>query len=105
MSYTATIVAAYGTFTILGGIIGYVKARSVPSLIAGVGLGGILLLCASWILEGRTAGSVLSLLIALALAVRFLGTWKAKRRVMPDALMVLFSAAALGSVLAELLRR
>jgi len=46
----------FGILTIAGGIIGYVKAASVPSIIAG-GITGILLLVAAFLLpEHRAAG-------------------------------------------------
>ncbi|MBI2885331.1 MAG: TMEM14 family protein [Candidatus Omnitrophica bacterium] len=102
MSLPVTIVAAYGAFSIVGGIIGYVKAKSAASLLAGVASGSLLLLCAYGMAQGLRAPVLASLGIALALGARFLGTWLKNHRLMPDLLMVLFSALtaiAAGSVL------
>lgn len=102
MSVAVVIVASYGIFSLAGGVIGYLKAKSAASLIAGSLSGVLLLLCAYGIGQGSRTALLGSLLIAVALGARFLGTWLKKRRVMPDLLMVLFSAATLlaaGSVL------
>ena len=102
MHMTATIVAAYGLFSLVGGVIGYVKAKSAASLIAGGVSGALLLLCAYGIGQQQHAALIGSLVIALALGGRFAGTWFQKRRLMPDLLMVLFSVAvalAVGSAL------
>ena len=102
---TAAVVAAYGVFSLVGGAIGYVKAQSTASLMAGAASGGLLLLCAYGIRQDHRAALFASLLIAAALGARFAGTWLKKRRIMPDALMVLFSAATALVVIAGLLRR
>lgn len=63
----------FGALTLLGGIIGYVKARSAASLIAGA-VSGLLLIAGallSW--NGHLKGGlILLLLISLALLGRFL---------------------------------
>ena len=102
MTMAATIVASYGIFSLAGGVIGYLKANSMASLMAGSLSGVLLLLCAYGIGQGSRTAVLGSLLIAVALGARFVGTWLKKRRVMPDLLMVLFSTATLlvaGSVL------
>lgn len=61
----------FGLVTLLGGVMGYVKARSTASLIAG-GVSGALLLAASWLSNTRyEAGGVLALAVSLALLGRF----------------------------------
>ena len=99
------IVAAYGAFSAIGGVIGYVKAKSTASLIAGGASGALLLLCAYGMRQHQPAAAWGSLVIAVALGARFLGTWLKKPRVMPDLLMVLFGAATVLAVGAELLAR
>ena len=95
MTVAALVVASYGAFSLIGGVIGYRKANSVASLVAGCLSGALLLLCAYGIGQGSRTAALGSLLIAVALGARFVGTWLKKRRVMPDLLMVLFSAATL----------
>ena len=105
MDITTLINAAFGAFSLIGGIIGYVKAKSAASLIAGSGSGILLLLCAYKISQGSHTALLSSLGIALALGGRFLCTWLKNRRVMPDLLMALFSAATLVADGLLLLRR
>jgi len=95
MNVAVTVVASYGIFSLAGGVIGYLKAKSTASLIAGSLSGVLLLLCAYGIGQGSRTALLGSLVIALALGARFLGTWRKNHRVMPDLLMVLFSAAIL----------
>ena len=105
MSFPGAVVAAYGVFSVVGGVIGYVKAKSAASLVAGVASGALLLLCAYGIAQDNRTAALGSLVIAVALGARFVGTWRKKRRVMPDALMVLFSAATVLAVGSALLTR
>ena len=105
MSITVAVVAAYGVFSVIGGVIGYVKAKSAASLMAGSLSGVLLLLCAVGIGQGNRPAALGSLAISAALGARFLGTWRQKRRLMPDALMVGFSVATLLLVGAALVRR
>ena len=95
MSVAVMVVSVYGVVTVTGGIIGYVKAKSFASLLAGVASGSLLLLCAYGMGQGNRPPVFGSLAIALALGARFVGTWVKNRRVMPDLLMVLFSVATL----------
>jgi uncharacterized membrane protein (UPF0136 family) len=89
------VVAVYGLLTIVGGIIGFVKAKSRPSLIAGGTAGVLLLVCAAEMNRGSRVAAYGSLVIALLLGARFLRTWRAHRRLMPDLLMVTFSLLTL----------
>ena len=95
MSFATLVVGAYGCFSLAGGIIGYVKAKSTPSLIAGSLSGVILLWSAYGINEGNRGAYLVGLIIALLLGLRFLKTWLKNRRLMPDLLMVSFSLLTL----------
>ena len=95
----ALVTAGYGLFSLIGGVIGFVKARSAASLIAGTASGILLLGCAHAMYhDTSTAAARAALIVAFLLGARFLATWMRKRRVMPDLLMVLFSLATLISV-------
>jgi len=98
MEISILIVLVFGIFNLAGGVIGYRKAQSRASLIAGSAAGTILLFAAFQMNRGILAGSYLSLAVALLLGLRFFGTWMKKRRLMPDLLMVILSLATLISV-------
>ncbi len=98
------VVALYGLFSLIGGLIGYLKAKSTASLVAGALSGVLLLLCAYGIGQGSRIALLGSLVIACALGARFVGTWLKRRRIMPDLLMVLLSAATLVAAGAVLLK-
>ena len=104
MNVAVAVVASYGIFSLAGGVIGYLKAKSKASLLAGLVSGALLLLCAYGMRRGSRAALLGSLVVAFALGARFLGSWLKKRRIMPDLLMVLFSLATLLAV-GLLLRR
>ena len=98
-AWPAIVVGAYGVFTLVGGIIGYVKAKSQASLMAGVASGAFLLICAIGMSRGNRAAALGSALVALSLGVRFFGTWRKNHRVMPDGLMLIGSVLTLTAVL------
>ena len=61
----------FGLLTIAGGIVGYVKAGSVASIIAG-SITGVLLLVAAFLMpEHRAAGLATALIVSLLLAAYF----------------------------------
>jgi len=94
MEAAAAVVMGYGLFCLVGGIIGYVKAKSRASLIAGAISGAALVLFGALMLQGSRAAGIGTLIVALSLGGRFLGTWRRQHRVMPDLVMVLGAAAA-----------
>jgi uncharacterized membrane protein (UPF0136 family) len=65
------VTAIYGLVTLVGGFIGYVKANSAASLIAGGILGVLLLLCAAGMLRYPRVSLVSSAILALVLLRRF----------------------------------
>ena len=68
MSLAVVIVAVYGAFTLIGGVIGYVKAKSTASLLAGSASGVLLLLCSYRIGQGSRTALLASLIPAVRAA-------------------------------------
>ena len=71
MDVTRLYFLIFGALTILGGVIGYVKAGSVPSIIAGAITGVLLLVAGALLPEHRAAGQSR----AVGLRVRYRRTW------------------------------
>jgi uncharacterized membrane protein (UPF0136 family) len=85
----------FGALTILGGVMGFVKAKSRPSLIAG-GISGAALVAAGYLIGTGTntrIGLFLGSIVSLALAGRFVGAFMKTKKIMPAGLM-----AALGII-------
>lgn len=91
MDATRLYFLIFGALTIVGGVIGYVKAQSVPSIIAG-SITGVLLLIAGYILpEHRAAGLITALIVSLLLAAQFVPKLIRTGKVMPAGLMSILS--------------
>lgn len=81
----------FGLLTIVGGVVGYVKAGSVVSIIAGV-ITGVLLIVAAFLLpEHRVAGLATGLIVSLLLAAQFVPKFVRTGRIMPAGLMSVLS--------------
>ncbi|MEY2545636.1 MAG: hypothetical protein QOG48_753 [Verrucomicrobiota bacterium] len=90
----------FGVLTIAGGIVGYFKAGSVISIIAG-SITGILLLISAWLLpEHLVAGVTIALITSLLLAAQFVPKFLRTGKAMPAGLMSIL--AAIGIVMAVL---
>jgi uncharacterized membrane protein (UPF0136 family) len=86
---------AFGIVTIAGGIVGYFKAGSVISIVAGA-ITGILLIVAGIILPGqRELGLGVGLLTCLVLAVQFIPRLLRTRRFIPAGVMSVLSLIGL----------
>jgi len=82
----------FGLLTIVGGVIGYVKAGSTASIVAG-GIAGIALLVAAFVIPGNPAlGLILAGIVSLVLAARFIPNFMQTGKIMPAGLMALLSA-------------
>lgn len=94
MQTTAAITIAYGFFVLAGGLLGYWKARSMPSLIAGTIFGIALLVSGYYQAQGMRVGLLVALGLAAALLV-IMGIRFAKtRKFMPAGLTAIFSLVA-----------
>jgi uncharacterized membrane protein (UPF0136 family) len=89
MPYSDVLLYVYGAFLIFGGVMGYVKARSTPSLIAGVVCGLIAIFLGyryQWH-YAPYAALILALILIFLMGRRFLRT----RKPMPALLIVVLS--------------
>jgi uncharacterized membrane protein (UPF0136 family) len=81
----------FGILTVAGGVVGYVKAGSVASIIAG-SITGVLLLVAAFLLpEHRAIGLATAFIISLLLAAQFAPKFIRTGRVMPAGAMSILS--------------
>jgi uncharacterized membrane protein (UPF0136 family) len=81
----------FGILTIAGGVIGYVKAGSMPSIIAG-SITGILLLVAAFLFpDYRLVSLALGLFVSLLLAGQFVPKFIRTGKVMPAGMMSILS--------------
>jgi uncharacterized membrane protein (UPF0136 family) len=91
MEVTKIYFILFGVLTIAGGIVGYVKAGSVATIIAG-SITGVLLLVAAFLLtDHRGVGLAIALVISLLLAVQFVPKFLQTGRVMPAGMMSILS--------------
>lgn len=105
MDTTRLYFLIFGALTIVGGLIGYVKAGSVPSIIAGA-ITGILLLIAGYILpEHRAAGLVTAFVVSLLLAGQFVPKLIRTGKVMPAGLMSILSVIGIVVVIVAWLKK
>lgn len=98
MNLAVLIVFVYAALVSLGGILGYVKAKSLPSLIGGEA-GFVALLVAGFALRaGLLWGLPLALVLILGLLVFFAVRYVRTRSFMPGGLMTILSLLALVGV-------
>ena len=95
MNIASLIVLVYAVLVLVGGVFGYVKAASRPSLIGGAA-GGLCLLVAAWgLARHQPWGLPVALALTLALLVFFALRFVRTRAFMPGGLMAVLSLLAL----------
>ena len=94
MKMAAVVTLVYGLLVFAGGIMGYVQAKSLPSLISGIVFGLVLLVCGWFTWGGSGAAVYVSIAAALILALFFAYRFTSTGRFMPGGLMFLLSFIA-----------
>jgi len=85
----------FAVLTILGGIMGYVKAKSKISLISG-SISGVVLIIASCLLPARPIlAGVIGLCVSVLLAGKFVPDFIHKKAFVPSGLMALLSVVSI----------
>lgn len=91
MGATKIYFIVFGILTIAGGIIGFVKAGSVPSIVAGAILGILLLVSAFLLPDHQLAGLAGGLIISLLVAGQFIPKFIRTGKAMPAGMMSILS--------------
>lgn len=91
METMAIVVWVYGTLVLVGGVMGWVKARSMPSLIAGIGFGAMLDVVGVAIWLGYRGGVVMALTWSLVLAGMMGVRFAKSKKFMPAGLVAAIS--------------
>ena len=95
----------FGILTIVGGVIGYLKAGSMASIIAG-SISGVLLLLAAWLMpEHQAVGLFIALIVSLLLAGQFIPKFFQTFKVMPAGLMSVLSVLGIVVAIAAWVRK
>lgn len=95
----------FGLLTIVGGIIGYARAGSTISIIAGSISGALLLLAAFLLPNNAAAGLILGALVSVALAGRFLPAFLKAGDLMPAGMMSVLSVIGIIMALVAWMKR
>lgn len=98
---TGWVVLIFALIVFLGGIVGYVNAGSVASLVMGVAFATLLSVSAFAIFNGKTLGYYTALLGSSLLAAFFLYRFVSSFKLMPAGLMCLLSVAVLTILLCK----
>lgn len=85
----------YGIIVLLGGVMGYVKAKSKPSLISGLVSGILLIISAILQLQGIPLGLTLAQVLTAILIVVFTVRLIKTRKFIPAGLMLMLGVLAL----------
>ncbi len=99
MSLESLAPIIYGLLAIIGGILGYTKARSQASLISGIVSGVLLLVGGIAHQQGVVWGLPLAAIVSLILVIVFVIRFAKTRKFMPAGLMVIAGVGTLAILL------
>ena len=100
IEFARIYLAIFGILTIVGGVMGYVKKKSVPSIVAG-SICGVLLVWTAVLMHAqplqpmRNEPFIGALVISVILAGRFIPNYIEKRALIPGGLMALLSGISI----------
>ena len=95
----------FGLLTIAGGVMGYVRAGSTASIIAG-SISGILLLVAAFLMPGNTVvGLALAAVVSILLAGRFVPAFLKNGDFMPAGMMSVLSVIGIIMAIAAWMKK
>ena len=95
VAFTKVYYLIFAVLTIIGGIMGYVKAKSVISVVSGTISGVILIIASSLLREHPISGGVVGLIVSVLLAGKFVPDFVHKRAFVPGGLMAFLSLASI----------
>jgi uncharacterized membrane protein (UPF0136 family) len=95
----------FGALTILGGVIGYVKAGSVASIIAGSITGVLLLIAALLLPSHQMVGLATAVVVSLLLAAQFVPKLIRTGKMMPAGLMSILSVIGIMLAIVAFLKK
>jgi uncharacterized membrane protein (UPF0136 family) len=105
MGATKIYFLVFGALTIIGGVIGYVKAGSVPSIVAGAITGVLLLIACALLPEHRAIGLATGFIVSLLLAAQFVPKFIRTGRLMPAGMMSILSVIGIIVALVAWIRK
>ena len=105
MDVTRLYFFIFGALTIIGGIIGYVKAGSLPSIIAGAVTGVLLLIAGSLLSSHRLIGLATAFVVSVLLAAQFVPKFIRTGKLMPAGLMSILSVIGIVVVIVAWLKK
>lgn len=94
MSLSVLAAVAYGLLALVGGIAGYTRARSKPSLIAGVVSGLVLIFSGVAYAQGADWSRIVALIVTFLLIDVFAWRLIKTRKFMPAGIMIIAGVAA-----------
>lgn len=85
------VLGVYAVLLIVGGLVGFLKARSTPSLVAGLISGALAGGCVAVSGSNRMLGYGLGLALAMIMGIVFAMRYTRSRKAMPSGLLALIS--------------
>jgi uncharacterized membrane protein (UPF0136 family) len=89
MKTNGYLVLIFSILVFCGGVMGYIKSGSLPSIISGGAFGALLLASSSMIIKGKKNGQKIALIGTLALDAFFTYRFAANPKFMPAGLMII----------------